>query len=267
MLPAALTPLRQQWRKEVSSEHKWVVDQASPIQSGEAGGYRVISPDPLIGYLKPTRVCDENSPRAANEKIVSDLAFDLNFSVPPVLLYRRTAAPPGEETRCCVSLVIYPAHYPWGMIWEIATYPQVVQEIVRASIARYSVTFALDLLIGQTDRNNANNAVFGADPVNPANSGFLFLDHAFSLNHGDRWADDKWRNIDMVPVPELFRSTMDKGLVIHGSEQVAALSDELIAGIVSRIPEDYMSRRQQQTVIRALNGRKRLLRDFVGRQL
>jgi hypothetical protein len=266
MLPAMLRPLRQQWRRDVFSEHVWTIDQASQVPAGEAGGFRVISPEALTAYLKPTRLCDENTPRAANEKIVSDLAFDLDFNVPPVLLYRRTSVPTGEETKCCVSLVIYPSHYPWGMIWDISSLPPVVQEIVRGSIAAYSDTFALDLLIGQTDRNNFNNVVFGADSANPVNSGLLFIDHAFSLNHGNRWAEDNWRNIDMVLIPDLFRRCLDKRLVLLGSERIAALPDQTITDIVSRIPEDYISGNQQRTIITALNGRKQLLREFVDRQ-
>jgi hypothetical protein len=266
MQPEMLGALRQQWRREVFSGRVWTIDHTSLLQAGEAGGFRVVSPEPLTAYLKPTRLCDEHTPRAANEKIVSDLAFDLDFSVPSVLLYRRTSVPVGEETKCCVSLVIYPSHYPWSMIWDISSLPLIVQEIVRGSIAAYSSAFALDLLIGQTDRNNANNVVFGADPTNPSNNGLWFLDHAFSLNHGNRWAGDNWRNIEMVPVPNVFRSCLDKNLVLLGSERIAALSDETISDVVSRIPEDYMSGNHQRTLIAALNGRKLSLPEFVDRQ-
>ena len=50
----------------------------------------------------------------ANEKIISDLGYELRLSVPPVLLYRRENRLLNEEGRCCVSLVMYPEHHGVG---------------------------------------------------------------------------------------------------------------------------------------------------------
>src|SRR5580698_7819989 len=109
MFPAALSETRTQWRQEVCSTHQWQPDAAGVLAPGEAGGYRVRCDGfPFGAYLKPTKVCDANTPRSANEKIVADLAADLDFDVPPVLLHRRNGCPAGEETHCCVSLILYP---------------------------------------------------------------------------------------------------------------------------------------------------------------
>jgi hypothetical protein len=268
MLPVGLAEIRQEWRRELFSTHNWNIDTAIAAQAGEAGGYRVVASEvPQGAYLKPTRLCDAETPRAANEKIVSDLAFDLGLNVPPNLLYRSTLALVGEESRCCVSLVMYPEQYPWGMIWDVSMYPQPVQEIIRATMARYSETFALDLLIGQTDRNNVGNVILGMDSQNPGGGELVFLDHAFTLNYGARWSADKWKTVEMVPVPELFRSCINKNLALAGAARIEALTDAAVREIVCRIPEDYISEQHREIVVAGLNGRKRLLRDFIGGNL
>jgi hypothetical protein len=269
MFPPQLNQVRREWRDTVKSGHQWVRDPAVAANPGEAGGFRVsCATAPLLGYLKPTRIGDANTPRAANEKIVSDFAFDLGLNVPPVVLFDRAdAAAASEETRCCISLVMYPEHHPWGMIWEVGVYPEPVQQLIRAAMARYSSTVALDLWIGQTDRNNANNAVLGVDPANAAYTEFLFLDHAFALNINGRWAGGNWRTIEMVPLPPIFRNSLDKPAVLGAADQIAALTDQQVTDTVNRVPEDYMTAAHKAVLAEGLNGRKRLLRDFLDRNL
>jgi hypothetical protein len=266
--PPHLAEVCREWRQEIFSTRSWQIDNSVPINPGEAGGFRVRAAGfAQSAYLKPIRVCDPQSPRAANEKIVSDIGFELRLNVPPVQLYRRTDALIGQETRCCVSLVMYSEHHEWQLIWNLDRFPEPVKLIVTEALSRYSKTYALDLLIGQTDRNNGRNVVLGADASVPAHTEFLFLDHAFALNHGGRWNNEGWRNIEMVQIPDVFRRSLLKGLVIEGADELSALNDETIRGIVERIPEDYMDAAHRNTVIAGLNGRKQLLRNFIERNL
>jgi len=266
MSRAIINGLRRSWRTDLFTAEAWQNDPGATFNPGEAGGYRVLTASaPYGAYLKPTRVCDDDNPRAANEKIVADLAFELGFSVPPVLLYRRPAPPAGEETRCCLSLVMYPEQYEWGLLWDISGLSVPVRAIIRGSISRYSDTLALDLLIGQTDRNNARNVILGVDGMDLADSAFLFLDHAYTLNYGNRWSGVGWQNIDMVPIPQLFRDSLTGGRVREGAGKIAALSDETVAGIVQRIPDDYMTATHKNIVIAGLIGRKARIPDFVAR--
>src|SRR5260370_33392018 len=108
MFPAALSEIRRQWRREICSTHQWQQDTTGILAPGEAGGYRVRCDGfPFGAYLKPTKI-DPTTPRAGNEKIVADLPTDLEFDVPPVLLYRRNDCPPGDDLFCCVALILYP---------------------------------------------------------------------------------------------------------------------------------------------------------------
>src|SRR5438270_12172197 len=70
--------IRERWRQEVVSAEDWVqhIEQALPIQPGEAGGFLVRSTQSgLLGYLKPLNH-NPNVPRAAYEKIASDLGYE-----------------------------------------------------------------------------------------------------------------------------------------------------------------------------------------------
>jgi len=268
MPPASVLPLREQWRREVCSNHPWKRDGTATLAPGEAGGFRVCCDGvPFGAYLKPTRR-DSATARAANEKIVADLAADLGFDVPSVLLYRRPECPPEEETHCCVSLIQYPEQYEWRPIWNLAAMDQFIKSIVTALLARYSGNVALDLWIGQTDRNNERNAIFGIDPQNKADGQFMFLDHSYSLNKENRWrANDSWRTIEMVPLPAAFRESLVKNTVVEACDRIAAFTDDAVVAIVNRIPEEFMSQAERQTVITALTGRKGQLREFIERNL
>lgn len=255
--------LRPLWRNELFSVDAWMIDPATAINPGEAGGYRVRGTAPFGAYLKPTRLCSEDTPRAANEKIVADLAYELGLSVPPVLLYRRPGVAAGEETRCCLSLIMYPEQYEWGLIFGITTMPPPVPQIIRASISRYSETLALDLWIGQTDRNNARNVILGVDPDDQTDMAFLFLDHAYTLNHGNRWAAAGRDRIEMVPIPQVFRDSIFKPRLVQGADRIAALPDETIRAVVSRIPDDYMTAAHKGVVLDGLVSRQPGLPEFV----
>ncbi len=268
MLPAAVSQIRRQWREEVCSTDEWRQDTTATLAPGEAGGFRVrCDTCPFGAYLKPTKVSDANTPRSANEKIVADLASDLDFDVPPVLLYRRNNCPPGEETHCCVSLIVYPEQHEWGLIWNLAAMEAAIRDIVRTSLARYSGNVAMDLWIGQTDRNNNRNAIFGIDPQNKAGGGFVFLDHSYTLNYGNRWAGVGWETVEMIPLPEAFRDNLDKDVILAACDRIANVPDDAVSAVVQRIPDTFMDAGHRNIVVTGLNGRKARLREFVTRTL
>jgi hypothetical protein len=256
------------WRTELFSTDLWLEDQTNAMQAGEAGGYRVKCDGYEFGaYLKPKNKCAENHPRAANEKIVADIAAEVGLSIPPVLLYRRENAPAGEENLCCVSLVQFPEQYEWGLLWNYQRFDKVVQDLLFQALNRYSGEYALDFLIGQTDRHNERNVVYGADKKNPGRNQFMFLDHSNSLNMGDRWAGDKWRNVETPAVPEVFKKSMTQKQVLKTGDDLAGLADGKIEEIVSRIPDDYMKADHKAVVISGLKGRRALIKTQIEKAL
>jgi hypothetical protein len=138
-----------------------------------------------------------------------------------------------------------------------------VQAIVKASVARDCGVIALDTWVGNTDRDNGRNALFGLDADAPAEGGFVFLDSANSLNMGDRWNGDGWKNIDVPPMPVLLQHAVDRALLIQAIERVEARSDAVIDEIVHRIPDDYMSQDHRTVVVAGLRGRRALVRSVL----
>jgi hypothetical protein len=268
MFPAALAEIRRLWRQEIFSQHDWQQDTANILARGDAGGFRVSCDEiPFGAYLKPTRIYDAHNPKPANEKIVADLATDLDFDVPPVLLYRRANTPRAEETNCGVSLILFPVQHYWSLVWNLSAMEPAVREVVCATLARGSGNLALDLWIGQTDRTNSRNVIFGINPQNRAESGFVFLDHSDALNSGNRWSENGWHTIDMISLPQAFRDNLDRSLVLSACDRIAAATDDGIAEVVNRIPDSFMNPKHRTVVVTALNGRKSKLREFVKRAL
>jgi hypothetical protein len=89
------------WRLETLTSLAW----SSPGNPGEAGGQAqgfFVKCGGLTGFAKPSKQANEPPdapPRAAHEKIASDLAFDLRLPVPPVVMWRRQVSTPGQEAR------------------------------------------------------------------------------------------------------------------------------------------------------------------------
>jgi hypothetical protein len=160
---------------------------------------------------------------------------------------------------------MYPEVTSWAFLSEISTSSVSIQRFVRSSISRYSETLALDLLIGQTDRSNVENVVWGTDPEDMADALLLFLDHSFTLNYGNRWVTNGWANVDAVPVPPVFQNSLSKLRLITGADRIVALPNNTIHSIVSRIPAEYMSEGHRQVVYDGLIGRRPLVRDYIAR--
>ena len=190
MTPPALRETAARWRGDLEAVLQWELAEGRTANPGEAGGFFVDTDGfPHPAYLKPTRICQDTHPRAAIEKIASDFAYDLGLPLPPALLYRRPNCPADEEQRACVLLVLYEENYPWGEVWSI---DGLALQIVRSTLTAACGIIAFDAWIGNKDRNNKNNVLFGSGADH---SGWVFIDSANSLNYGGQWEEEKWRSV------------------------------------------------------------------------
>ena len=246
------------WRAGAFSGLRWEADPARATNPGGAGGFFVYSePGGHFGYLKPTAVWPDTHPCAANEKIVADLGHEAGLRIPPVQLYTRDPCPAGQESRTCVSLVMYDEVHEWSAMMNLQG---PVGAVVRASMARDCGIIALDTLIGNTDRNNGRNALFGVDAAAPAEGAFVFLDSANSLNMGNRWDNGNWKTVDVPPMPDLLRNSVDVAILSDAIDQISAVTDAVIEEIVNRIPDAYMVPDHKRVVVAGLKGRRTLVR-------
>ena len=99
------------WRSPATTALPWSVRGRPGEEGGSAQGY-FVEYEALLGFAKPS-VSPGLVPVAAQEKIVSDLAYDLGLPVPPVLLWDR-----GDRNdklfRCQIRLVSTSPHQSWG---------------------------------------------------------------------------------------------------------------------------------------------------------
>ena len=148
--------LKKKWRNDLFSTDPWVRNPVDQFVPGDSRGFRVKHASvPYGGYLKPTKSRAEKNPSlAAHEKIAADLAADLGLPVPPVLLYDRPDAPTSEESRCCVSLVMYPKQTAWRLLFKSETEvrtKEIVGKDTAAWLAPYSGMHVFNLWVGQVD--------------------------------------------------------------------------------------------------------------------
>lgn len=262
--PASIRVVVSEWSKVVFTIQAWTPDANRPATPGEAGGFYVITDSlPFTGYLKPTSLCQDHHPRAANEKIVADLATHLGITVPPVQLFRRENCPNEQEPRACVSLVLFHEIWRWSELAGIQS--QQTNNLINHLLSQCSGVIAFDTFVGNTDRVNEGNAVFGTNGTDDE-SAMMFIDYANSLNHNNNWEAGKWNNLDYRGAFDRMKQSVNLEILWSAIEQIESLSDTTIEGIVSRIPDDYMSPAHKSVVIEGLVGRRSLIRQIVAGQ-
>lgn len=248
------------WRSEVVSVDQWDqhLNPAQPAQPGEAGGFFVRSQAGIVAYLKPTT--NQGHPRAANEKICSDLAFDLKLPVPPAVLYRRPN-PPGNEARHVAlsykeqgcSVFEWQHLFSFGDASGGINQP-VLRQMAEEMLARCSPMVAFDVWLGNTDRHNARNAIVVMPGDTTAQ--VYFIDFANSLGHDGAWANDGYRQFRKATVPPFFLKCLDRSAVERTAAEIAGLPDATVTAVVGRIPEDFLE----------LTKRTRLADDLIWRK-
>lgn len=271
------------WQWRVAQNQAGAVPD-SP-REGEAGGlYVTCDAVPRRVYLKPRK--RDRGPfksRAAREKIVADLACDLGVMVPPVLLFVRHDAPQGEETLCCVSLVLYRQQFAWHQIKRWVDEPSENEKIVDLIMRDLPVSAARALVLNawvmQSEHDDhPHNIVFGLD--GDGGPHFIYLDYALALGHRfvddpgfravgwRRWDDEEgWKAPVTVPFPPLMLRHVSRAEVEAALSRVEDFPEDHVQAVVGRIPGDYLDDRERDILTAGLVGRRRLIRAPLWGQL
>jgi hypothetical protein len=99
--------ISDQWSRETSTTESWTL--GGPIGSGESASSHVLSSSGRRGAGKPAHATD-GTPRAAHEKIASDLAYHLGLPVPAVCLWTN----PTDGARYAVSVWAFSQALTWA---------------------------------------------------------------------------------------------------------------------------------------------------------
>lgn len=263
--PAGVEDIAEHWRRSPHTNLNWSEenDRAQGMNPGEAGGYVVRAPRlSYPAYLKPTKPCPTDRPRAAYEKIASDLAHELQLPVPPVQLYERPDQPDGEEDRCCVSLIMYNEVHNLGQVNRL---PNPLAAEIDQALTEGSGIAAFDAWIGNQDRSNRKNTLIGVDENEELHA--VFIDHANAFNMRGAWEDGAWDDVSVSRMPGRLQDAIDWEATLGTVERIEALSAEVITEVVERIPADYMADSHRDVVCEGLLARRELVRPVMEAQV
>jgi hypothetical protein len=251
------------WRASVETVEMWRHLELPEVEEGEGNGYPVQNVTGRRGYLKPCKL-DRDVPRAAQEKIASDLAYELILPVPPVILWRRLDALDGEEDRVCISLFPFRRTATWKRaITDANPAPGLVAQLVQAATIVASAMMPFDTWISHNDREDDRNVVVDEDDVADGTSSIrlAYIDCAYSLSSS--WSPSAgprpWSPMGIggrfptgiQPDPEALRATI---------RRIECLRESVIGEIVNRIPDDYLSAEPKQRTMEGLIHRQAELR-------
>jgi hypothetical protein len=161
--------------------------------------------------------------------------------------------------------VTHDEYWEWGTVNQLTGGFE--KALASTLLSRGSGLLALDTWVANTDPNNNRNAVFAYRPSDAGTSAFMFIDHAYSLNHSDQWTGEKWKKVSLPSAPKLFMDSIDKWVLGRTLSSIELLADDVIDEIVSRIPADYMVADHSRTVVAGLKGRRALLRPVLEQSL
>ena len=259
VFPTFIREIAEQWNSEVFTELEWRELPGRPMYTGESGGYHVMAEGfPYRGYLKPRK--SDGRPRAAYEKIVSDLAAKVNILVPPVLLFRHTNALRDEEPNVCISLVIHDVIIGFPDFLDAHLFDDSEMKML---MSRCSGIIAFDTYIGNTDRNNPCNTYFGSDNTHLDEDSFVFLDHSNSMNYEDRWDNGNHRNVFVPEIPQEILDYQSQEIIDLTCTAIESLDEHFIRHIVNRIPDDYLQQSEKEIIITGLLDRRCLVRSRI----
>jgi hypothetical protein len=216
----------------------------------------------LVAYLKPTK--DEpNHPRAAYEKIASDLAYEVELSVPPVVLYVRPDPQPGQAKEVALSLLVASQVFPWGELFDFGTLDgglgakRALHQILKFVFSVGAGLVAFDAWLGNTDRNNPNNVILAREENTLGT--LYFLDFSNSMDFNGGWSGGNDLVFSTVGLPPAFAMSLDGDRVREGAERISSIPDSKVREIVTRIPDDFLAPDRRGALSDNLVARKAIL--------
>jgi hypothetical protein len=250
--------LARDWRARIESEDEWAATSApGPATGGESAGY-LVSCGPVNAYCKPsmTDASPVPVPRAAHEKIASDLAQDLELPVPPAVLLRWGTPPHGNQSLVVCTLIPFHPAYKWDVARAVPGLEATLKFDARFAA---SAMIPFDTWLGNTDRLNGGNLI-----VNQATAAaggklqFAYLDFAYSMSK--EWRPD-FRIVTPVGVYPTEPAHIDVMTMEWVISAIENMPDETIRLVVTRVPEVFLPRPAAQLIIDGLIYRKSRIRD------
>jgi len=238
-----------EWRNWAESKDEWVL--GPPVGTGESMSLHVTHETGLCGIAKPA--FQDQIPRAAHEKIASDLAYEVGVPVPPVLLWRN----PAGGAPYAISL----RAFAQPLTWNQASHLTGDMHFLSGCADAMATGYVFHVWIGDSDHGgNEGNILIDAQSTftNPA---IAFIDHAFSMSQHWDAPEYPMSHIGGYYMPY---ETLPKAAIAKAVEWVQNTATETIDGIVRRIPPQYLSENRGQLIVDCLTYRQRRIAEFFG---
>lgn len=251
-----------QWRTTIEGPTDWEYVGPDPTALGESRGFFVRSPTFGDGFAKPGRNQPpvREHPRAAHEKIASDLAYDLGLPVPPVVLWRRPVSKEGQEEFVAVSAVPFEPAFTWR---DATLSEELEARLTKALETPAAWMCAFDTWIGNYDRMNDGNLLVQEDVTQtPALARCAYIDFAGALSR--MWTREvDWKGLDSAIgffPPKAPRNPLELARAVERIEQ---LESHRVEEIVRRLPVDFLPDEPRERIWRGLSYRQETLRTIL----
>ena len=237
------------WARSVNAPHNWRMGRARWGTNSKP--FEVVNEAGLVGVAKPgANVSEPDLPRAAHEKIASDLGFLLELPIPPVTLCDSSSD--FDERYVAVSAWAFSRAVEWQ---KVVT--QLSSSRRDLAVAVSSAMAVFDTWIAASDRKDSH--VLVNDDGDDSKLDLAYIDYAFSLTK--EWATGNGPVDKMRPALPIRSLAPFEALNIV--DNIEALDDQKITQIVNRIPPDYLPDRRKRIIISNLLSRRAQLRALV----
>jgi hypothetical protein len=236
------------WAATVDSPTEWTLLEKLPCESGAR---KAISDNNLVAVAKPDASLD-GLPRAANEKIASDLAHRIGVPVPAVCLWTDKKS----KRQYSVSAWAFPQCVSWAGAAHLQKIDENFIEAVRPLI---SIGWIFHTWIGNTDTHGENVLIDARG--SKTEPGIAFIDHAWSL--GATWRTE---NDPMTKAGTVYcgRVSPAPSSLADMASRIRSLNDSDINEIVGRIPSSYLPSDRRRIIIENLLRRREQLAGLFG---
>jgi hypothetical protein len=230
--------LLETWSTGANSNEAWTL--GNPIGFGESQSKHVTSDSGIRGIAKPAFQPGSDMPRAAHEKIASDLAFMIGVPVPPVTLWTN----PSDSEKYAISGWAF--RQPLNFDQALGVLTQKFRENMEATLA---AGYVFHTWIDDTDHGGNGGNVLVDSESTDEHPGIAFIDHAFSMTY--TWTDVA-KPCSRLSSYYMMTDKMPPDAIADVVNRVQSIPESTILEIVDRIPVVYLTSTRAKLICECL---------------
>jgi hypothetical protein len=248
--PRRIEDMAKVWRAHAYTTEQWTFIE--DVGVGESEVFKVQNQSGLYAYAKPSHDLHSDTPRAAHEKIASDLAYDIKLPVPPVQIWR--SGPKDRGGLFALSLM----GFDQPMDWNVAVERRLVNEAICKSVApAISACDVFHTWIGDLDRKSEHVQI-DLDAAD-SNMGISVIDHAYAMTH--IWRSDQKHPLHLCET-KLAGVDKNRAAIHYIVGKIERCRNDSIKDICARVPGEFLSDAQREAIVSNLITRRDEIGDY-----